>query len=226
MPRSELLKSKILLLEDDYTLSSIIEEFLSENEFDVTCVYDGNSAIDTGYESSFDLLLLDVKVPNQNGFEVLKKLRSKHRNTPAIFITSLDTLEDLSNAYNAGCDDYLRKPFELKELELRIHALLKRNSSYTEIDVKEGTTFDPRSGRLICDGEEIILSRKEAKILKTLLRQPENLISSAELIEAAWDYNEEASEESLRTHIKNLRKILGKETIINIRGQGYQIAQS
>lgn len=226
MSRSELFKWKVLLLEDDYTLSSILEEFLSEKGFDVICVYDGDSAIDTGYESTFDLLLLDVKVPNQNGFKVLKTLRDKYRNTPAIFITSLNSLEDLSNAYDAGCDDYLRKPFELKELELRIHALLRRNSAYSEIGVKEGITFDPRSGRIFCNGEETILSRKEAKILKALLKQPDNLISSAELIESVWDYNEEASEESLRTHIKNLRKILGKETIINIRGQGYQIAQS
>lgn len=226
MPRSELLQWKILLLEDDYTLSSIIEEFLSEKGFNVTCVYDGESAIDAGYETSYDLLLLDVKVPHQNGFEVLKKLRNNHRNTPAMFITSLNSIEDLSLAYDAGCDDYLKKPFELKELEFRIRALLKRSAPYSEVTVKEGITFDSRSGRLNCHGEETILARKEAKILKVLLSNPDTLVSSAELIGSVWEFNEEASEETLRTHIKNLRKLLGKETIINIRGQGYQIAQS
>jgi len=217
---------RILLLEDDFTLSSIIEEYLSDQGYSVTCAYDGESALDMGYEIAFDLFLFDVKVPLLNGFDVLRELR-KERKAPAIFITSLNTIDDLSNAYDAGCDDYLKKPFELKELELRMRALIKRSSPLgedTPIAISETIVFDPKLGRLTNDEDEITLPRKEAKILKILLCNPDSIVSSKVLIESAWDFDEEASEESLRTHIKNLRKHLGKERIINIRGQGYQIA--
>lgn len=220
---------RILFLEDDPTLSDIIEEFLSDEGYDVTCVYDGDAALDAGYEKPFDLFLFDVKVPYQNGFDVLRILREANKLAPAIFMTSLGGIEDLSTAYDAGCDDYLKKPFELKELELRIKALIKRSgalSSQEAIPVTEGIVFDPKNGRLIQNGLEIVLARKEAKILKILLSHPEDIISSQILLESAWDFQEEATEESLRTHIKNLRKHLGKETILNIRGQGYCIART
>jgi len=218
---------RILLLEDDFTLSSIIEEYLSDQGYSVTCAYDGESALDLGYEIAFDLFLFDVKVPLLNGFDVLRELRDKERKAPAIFITSLNTIDDLSCAYDAGCDDYLKKPFELKELELRIRALIKRSSILgedTPIAISETIVFDPKLGRLTNDEDEITLPRKEAKILKILLCHPGSIVSSKVLIESAWDFDEDGSEESLRTHIKNLRKHLGKERIINIRGQGYQIA--
>lgn len=218
---------QILLLEDDFTLSSIIEEYLSDRGYTITCVYNGESALDKGYEIAFDLFLFDVKVPLVNGFDVLRELRRNNKNAPAIFITSLSSIDDLSSAYDAGCDDYLKKPFELKELELRIRALIKRSSPLCEetpIAITDTIIFDPKQGRLSNGEEEIILPRKEAKILKILLSYPDSIVSSQTLIESAWDYDEEASEESLRTHIKNLRKHLGKEVIVNIRGQGYQIA--
>jgi two-component system, OmpR family, response regulator len=220
---------RILLLEDDFTLSTIIEEFLTENGYEVVCAYDGEKAINLGYEKSFDFFLLDVKVPFCNGFDVLRELRQNHKDSPAIFITSLRGIDDLSSAYDAGCDDYLKKPFELKELELRIKALNKRSiliKSDMPINITEHISFDSRSGRLNISGTEIVLPRKEAKILKILLSYPNELVSTQTLIESAWDFEKEPTEENLRTQIKNLRKYLGKETIQNIRGQGYQIAQS
>jgi OmpR-family two-component system manganese-sensing response regulator len=220
---------RILLLEDDFTLSSIIEEFLSAQGYEVTAVYDGEAAIDAGYEKGFDLFLLDVKVPYCNGFDVLRELRNSNRLSPAMFITSLGSIDDLSQAYDAGCDDYLKKPFELKELELRVKALIKRSapvSADRPIIVREGVVFYPSDSRLVTPETDSVLPRKEAKILKQLLSNPERLFSARELIESAWDYEEDASEENLRTHIKNLRKQLGKEAIVNIRGQGYRIALS
>ncbi|MDD5717095.1 MAG: response regulator transcription factor [Sulfuricurvum sp.] len=220
---------RILLLEDDFTLSTIIEEYLSEQGYSLTCAYDGESALDKGYEIAFDLFLFDVKVPLVNGFDVLRELRRNNKKAPAIFITSLNSIDDLSCAYDAGCDDYLKKPFELKELELRIRALIKRTSVLNtdeSIPVTSTISFDPKSGRLHDRDNTVILPRKEAKILKVLLSNPGMIVSSQDLIESAWGYEEEASEESLRTHIKNLRKHLGKATIVNIRGQGYQIVFS
>jgi DNA-binding response OmpR family regulator len=220
---------RILFLEDDPTLSDIIDEYLSERGYDVTCVYDGETALYTGYEKAFDLFLFDVKVPYHNGFDVLRMLRDANKQTPAIFMTSLGSIEDLSTAYDAGCDDYLKKPFELKELELRIKALIKRSGALNTqelVPITDEIFFDPKHARLIQNDQEIVLARKEAKILKILLSHPDNIISSQTLIESAWDFQDEATEESLRTHIKNLRKLLGKETILNIRGQGYCIART
>ena len=217
---------RILLLEDDFTLSTIIEEYLSDLGYAITCVYDGEQALNLGYETSFDLFLFDVKVPHLNGFEVLRELRRRNKTAPAIFLTSLGSMDDLSSAYDSGCDDYLKKPFELKELELRIRALLKRSFSLLSgslITITEEIRFDPHQDRLFQGNREVPLPRKEARLLKTLLAHAGSVVRSDTLIESAWDYNEEASEESLRTHIKNLRKHLGKERILNIRAQGYQI---
>lgn len=229
MPKTTLpLAARILFLEDDPTLSDIIDEYLREQGYEVTCVYDAEAALEEGYEKSFDLYLLDVKVPLGNGFDVLRTLREGGRQTPAIFITSLGSIEDLSCAYDAGCDDYLKKPFELRELGFRIKALIKRSHVLNPdelIRVGSEFVFDPKRGRLMHDGQETLLSLKEAKLLKLLLSRPDEIISTHTLLESAWDYQEGATEESLRTHIKNLRKILGKETIVNIRGQGYQIAR-
>lgn len=220
---------RILFLEDDPTLSDIIDEYLTEQGYALTCVYDGETALDTGYEKSFDLFLFDVKVPYHNGFDVLRILREANKQAPAIFMTSLGGIEDLSMAYDAGCDDYLKKPFELKELELRIKALVKRSCGVSlnePVAITDEIFFDLMHGRLLHDGHEIFLARKEAKILKILLSKPNEIISSQMLLESAWDFQDEATEESLRTHIKNLRKHLGKEVILNIRGQGYCIART
>lgn len=220
---------RILLLEDDFTLSSIVEEFLIDQGYDVVCAYDGEKAIDLGYERSFDLFLLDVKVPFASGFDVLRQLREHNKTAPAMFMTSLNSLDDLSRAYDAGCDDYLKKPFELQELALRIMALLRRSSaaeSDSLIRIAEEVTFDPRTGILRTQGAQHVLARKESRLLKALLNRPETIHSSQELLEAAWDFDEEAGEETLRTHIKNLRKLLGKERIVNVRAQGYRLVLS
>lgn len=227
MPKNDAMR--ILLLEDDYTLSSIVEEFLTGLGYDVQCAYDGNSAVDMAYEKRFDLYLLDVKVPYTNGFDVLRQIRQHNTTSPAVFITSLHGIEDLSSAYAAGCDDYMRKPFELKELALRISVLLKRSSislSEQPIRIREGVMFHPKTSELEFPGSIVSLSPKEALLLEQFLTRPNDILSSTTLIEAAWDFDEEASEQSLRTHIKNLRKHLGKETLVNIRGRGYRIALS
>ena len=111
---------KILLLEDDLILNEIIQEHLIEKEHSVLSVFTGNDAQDVIYSKTFDILLLDVNVPNINGFELLNQLRKNGIKTPAIFITSANMLEDIEKGFESGCDDYIKKPFELKELDLRI----------------------------------------------------------------------------------------------------------
>ena len=111
---------KILLLEDDVILNEIIEEFLLSLNYEVITAFDGNIAEELIYEESFDLLLFDVNIPNITGFELLKNIRQNNINIPIIFITSRHTADDVKIGFNSGCDDYIKKPFELSELQLRI----------------------------------------------------------------------------------------------------------
>ena len=174
----------------------------------------------------FDIFLLDVKVPLMNGFDLLSKLRREGNETPAIFLTSLNGIEDLSRAFEAGCDDYLKKPFELKELLLRVKSISKRvfyHKADEKISIGNGVYFDLDSNRIQRDGETIHLSKKESLILKLLLRHRGKIVTPQMIFENAWDYEDEPSEMSLRTYIKNIRKTIGKELIENTRGQGYML---
>lgn len=225
MPQSGM-KLRILLMEDDPLISEIVCEYLEENGYEVITVYDGNDALDKAYESHFDAFLFDVKVPYKNGFDVLKELRNANQDTPAIFLTSLSSVNDLSDGYDAGCDDYIKKPFELKELGIRLKKLIQRSLSLNSSDaiiINSQCSFEPISGKLIGKDGEFFLTKKESKILKSLLAHRGKMLTHEQIINAAWDFNEEASEENLRTHIKKLRKILGKEMILNIRKQGYML---
>jgi OmpR-family two-component system manganese-sensing response regulator len=220
------MNAKVLLMEDDAQLSEIIKEYLEENGYDVKLATDGEEAFDMAYEEKFDIFLLDVKVPLMNGFDLLSKLRREGNETPAIFLTSLNGIEDLSRAFEAGCDDYLKKPFELKELLLRVKSISKRvfyHKADEKISIGNGVYFDLDSNRIQRDGETIHLSKKESLILKLLLRHRGKIVSPQMIFENAWDYEDEPSEMSLRTYIKNIRKTIGKELIENTRGQGYML---
>ncbi len=219
-------KSKILLLEDDINLSETIEEYLEDEGYEVVCAYDGISAEDIIYEKKFDILLFDVNVPGINGFELLKKVRDNGDETPAIFITSLNSTDDLSSGYESGCDDYIRKPFELKELLLRIKTILKRgffHKNENVIKIDDGIFYDIDANELVKDGMAVKLNNKEDKLLKLLLKHRGQIVSHDLIFDSVWEYEEEPSDNALRTYIKNLRKIIGKESIGSIKKLGYKL---
>ena len=216
--------TQILLVEDDETLSELISEYLSEQGYDVTVRADAKAALDTAYERNFDILILDVKLPKGDGFSLLRELRRLGDDTPAIFTTSLNALQDLEIGYKSGCDDYLKKPYELKELLLRIQILLKRKFSHVNdefIELNGGYKFYPSSKTLQQNGQIVNLSNKESELLALFLENKNALLSKEAIFEKIWNYGEEPSELSLRVYVKNLRRILGKDAIINRRGDGY-----
>ena len=221
------MKTKILLLEDDLNLSDTVCDYLEEKGFDVICVYDGEEALSSIYENRFDLLLLDVNVPIKNGFQVLKEIRKDGNNTPAIYITSLNSVDSLEQGYSSGCDDYIRKPFELKELLIRIQTILKREFSQKgeNINITDTITFNSISSELKDADKEIKLNLKELKLLKFFLQHPNELLVHDRIYDYVWDYDEEYSDNSLRTYIKNLRKILGKDKIVSLKKLGYRFNQ-
>nr|WP_314998785.1 response regulator transcription factor [uncultured Campylobacter sp.] len=216
--------TQILLVEDDETLSELISEYLSEQGYDVTVRTDAKAALDTAYERNFDILILDVKLPKGDGFSLLRELRRLGNDTPAIFTTSLNALQDLEIGYKSGCDDYLKKPYELKELLLRIQILLKRKFSHVNdefIELNDGYKFYPSSKTLRQNGQIVNLSNKESELLALFLENKNALLSKETIFEKIWNYGEEPSELSLRVYVKNLRRILGKDAIVNRRGDGY-----
>ena len=215
---------RILLVEDDETLLEMISEYLKENGYEVVSCTNAQDAADLAYEQTFDLLILDVKIPKGDGFSLLSSLRKLGVTTPSIFTTSLNTLNDLETGYASGCDDYLKKPYELKELLIRIQSLLKRNFSHTNsefIELGNGYKFYPQSKNLTKDDANVSISGKESELLTLFLQNKNKLLSKQTIFERVWGFDEEPSEQSLRVYIKNLRQILGKDSIINKRGDGY-----
>lgn len=219
------MKRKILLLEDDITLNETIVDYLEENDFEVVSIFDGEEAYEKAYESTFDLFLFDVNVPGLNGFELLKNIREQNIQTPAIFITSLNSMEDFEKGFENGCDDYIRKPFALKELLIRVESILKRgyfHKSDSKVNIIDDLYFDATSDILYQGDVEVKLNNKETKLLKLFMKNQNRTISHEEIFENVWEYDEESSDDSLRTYIKNLRKIVGKERILSVKKLGYR----
>ncbi len=218
-------KANILLLEDDANLNETIAEFLDDQGYSVTSVYDGLEAEDKLYESRFDLLLFDVNTPGINGFKLLKEARAKGENAPAIFITSLGSVDDLEKGFASGCDDYIRKPFALKELLIRIETLLARNFYHDKkefIKIDETTKYDISNNALLTNGKLVSMGNKESKLLKLFMQSIDEVLTHEQIYAHLWDFDEEPSDTALRTYIKNLRKNLGKEKIVSIKKQGYK----
>ena len=215
---------KILLLEDDTLLNEIIEECLSENGYIVDSFYDGESALNSAMQSHYDMLLLDVNVPEIDGFEILEYLKELKNTTPAIFITSLKDLKHLKRAFDLGAQDYLKKPFDLDELILRIEHHRGKTEELFTIGIYH---FYPQKASLISQiGDEISLKKKESAILEYLLKHRGYIVSTEELISNIWRGEREPSNATIRTYIKNLRKILGQNAIENIKSEGYRVAKA
>jgi DNA-binding response OmpR family regulator len=220
-------KKTILLLEDDHQLSETVKQFLLYHDYEVLCAYDALQAGELVYEKHIDLMLFDVKVPHQNGFDFLHDLRSRKIQTPAIFITSLNSVEDVTRGFDTGCDDYIRKPFALKELLVRIESLIRRRygTHDQKIDLGDGVYFDIKESLLLQDDKRISLKAKEAKLLTLFLKRPLELLTYETIFEALWEYGEEPSHGSLRTYIKTLRTIVGKQRIETVKHIGYRFVK-
>ncbi len=218
-------KAKILLLEDDANLNDTITEFLEDNNYMVESLYDGLEAQERLYEDKFDLLLLDVNTPGISGFELLKWAREEGQDAPAIFITSLNSIDDFEQGYKSGCDDYIRKPFALKEVLIRIETLLKRSFFHDKkefIKINENTKYNISQNELLIDEKIIILGKKESILLKIFMKHNDKVISHEYIYNHLWGFDEQPSDTSLRTYIKNIRKLIGKDRIISIKKQGYK----
>ncbi len=217
-------KQSILLLEDDLQLSDTVKQFLDYAGYKVYPAYDALQARDILYEHAIDLMLLDIKVPHQSGFDFLAEIRAEGDMTPAIFITSLNSVDDVTKGFDMGCDDYIRKPFALKELRARVEVLLKRNfgTHNSQVNLGDGYLFDIKGLFLSYQNKKVALKTKEAKLLALFLRNPNELLSYEKIFEVLWEYDETPSQGSLRAYINTLRHTLGKTKIETIKHMGYR----
>lgn len=214
---------RILLLEDEYSLRVSIEEFLTDLGYVVDGFMDGLDAYYAVYDKAYDLLILDVNVPSLSGFELLKKIRLDGKNEPVIFLTSLSGIDDVKEGYKQGCCDYIRKPFDLEELELRINQVLVRASGDESSLVNLGcdVAYDMKKAKLTVGNEEVLLRKTEQVMLEVLIKHKNTVVSTQMFQDEVWgDYVEPAT---IRVQLNNLKKKLPDSLIKNRRGLGYII---
>jgi DNA-binding response OmpR family regulator len=212
---------QILLLEDDPVLADILVDFLEEKHT-VTHTYSMQEALHLTVEQKFDLYIFDINLPDGNGISLLKELRGFNDETPVIFITAFHDTGHLKAAFESGGNDFIKKPFDLEELSQRIENIKRHYGLDSQIKLTETLLFNPQTHALTDQDVSRRLSSKESACLHYLYKNRHRVVSSDELLQNLWAYDEMPSEEAVRTLIKQLRRQIGKERIINIRGEGYR----
>lgn len=216
---------KILLLEDDYLYKVSIKEFLQELDFIVDDFENGDDALDAVFTNSYDLLLLDIRVPGMDGFSLVETVRKEGLNTPIIILTSLTDITNLSRGYDLGCNDYIRKPFDLIELKFRIEQLIKNSCFKTlddNIEIPPNYKFDVKKNILYKEKEQIDLSFKESELVSYLVQNRGFFVSIETLHERIWE-NKDISYSDIRMCIKRIREKTCKDFIKTKRFVGYKI---
>jgi two-component system, OmpR family, response regulator len=214
---------KILVLEDDSMLNEIIVEHLEFKGHQVCLATDGLQAEDLALNGRFDMWIFDINVPKLDGFELLKGLRAINSVTPAIYISALNQSDSVMKGFDCGADDYLKKPFDLVELDARIGYIQKRlGLDQSIITLSSNTTLNVDSRTLVVGSSEHKLSFKEVILLQFFVAHKNVVHSHEALSDVVWQDEEIPTDNALRTYIKKLRQVLGKDAIKTIHGQGYQ----
>lgn len=220
--------AKVLLVEDDEELSEVLKHTLANRGFTVQAARDGNEAMDLLRVNKYDVIVLDWMMPGLSGIDVCRRLRAGGNRTPILMLTARTADDDTEKGLDAGADDYLTKPFENKILAARLRALLRRPPVCLEPVMSIGDLkWDPSTGRASRGGEEIHLRPMVAKLLDFLLRHPGQFFTAEALLERVWHDDSTAALETVRAHIKLLRKsvdIPGNQSLIETeRHRGYRL---
>ena len=207
--------NQLLLVEDDQRIAALIKQGLEEQGFEVTAAYDGLMGKKLAVNRSYDIIITDIILPNLNGIDLCKEIRRVKPDVPIIMLTALGTTDDKVEGFDAGADDYLVKPFELRELLVRIRALLKRSASnnqvqgfilrYADIEMNMHTKIVKRNNK------EIELTPKELKLLEYMMQNPERVLSRTEIAEKVWDTSFDTGTNFIDVYINYLRKKIDKD---------------
>ncbi len=217
---------KILVIEDEKKVANFLQKGLKEEQFVVDVAYDGLDGEDLATTNDYDLILLDIMLPGKDGIEILKTLRQRQINIPVIMLTAKEMVEDKVEGFNAGCDDYISKPFSFEELLVRIRAVLRRGSgALSNVLTFADLTLDLISHKVIRDGREIELTAKEYTLLEYLVRNPNRVLTRTMIAEHVWDYNYDSFTNVIDVYINYLRNKVDRgfatKLIHTVRGVGY-----
>jgi DNA-binding response OmpR family regulator len=214
---------KILLLEDEVMLNESICEYLEANNHVVDSYFDGMLAYEALQTHAYDLCVLDINVPNIDGLSLLERLHAMKIHTPTIYISALVEIEDISRAYNLGCYDYLKKPFHLKELALKIDRM-KISSEVPRVHLRlsKNYSYDQEHSTLLFNSYPQILSKRQSQIIDLLARNRGRVVDFEQFRIYVWDEGI-VDNATIRAEINRLKKYLQEDIIQNVRGMGYMI---
>ncbi|BBG65061.1 two-component system response regulator DccR [Hydrogenimonas sp.] len=216
--------NSILLLEDDLLLAETIEDYLSEYNFEIEICRSSAEVLKRCYEQNFDLYLFDINVPGIDGLDLLKLLRESEDETPAIFITSHKEVSALERGFAYGCQDYIKKPFDLDEMRIRIDAAIahSRKSGENIVKFSPNTWFDLDSRAFYERNVPLKVPIKVIYLMELFLENPNQIVTREMIVQKLWSPMESPSFGSIRVYITKLKKIIGKDRIVNMKGLGYR----
>lgn len=221
----------LLLVEDDPKTSEYLRRGLIEAGYAVDQAFDGQEALSWTATTGFDLIILDIMLPKQDGFTVCRKLREQRNITPILMLTARDSVDDRVNGLDAGADDYLVKPFSIKELEARVRALLRRTSQLGPISILTiaDLSLDTKTRKVTRNGATISLTSKETAILECLMREPDNVLSREQIASHVWGFDAPTESNVVDVYIRNLRRKIDDSSscrlIQTVKGLGYRISE-
>jgi len=221
---------RILVVEDEHKIASYIKRGLEEENYAVDLVYNGRDAMDWSEATSYDFIVLDILLPGMDGISVCRGLRKQGFQTPILMLTARDSIDDRVAGLDAGADDYLIKPFSMKELLARLRALRRRSTDVLKSSVLQvaDLTLDLRSHRVQRGQKTVELTAKEYAVLECLMREKECVLSRTVIAEHIWNYDTFNQSNVIDVYIRNLRRKIDdpyeKKLIHTIRGAGYSIS--
>jgi two-component system, OmpR family, response regulator len=218
----------ILLVDDDTELTSLLTEFLRREGFTIASEHEGNRGLARASDPTLDLVVLDVMLPGIDGFETCRKMRLGGIWAPVLMLTARGALEDRVAGLDGGADDYLTKPFSFAELMARLRALARRGNSERPTLLEVGDLrLDPATRQVWRGETEIELSAKEFGLLETFMRHPGSVLTRAQLLEQAWEYDFEHRSNVIEVYIRYLRRKIdvpfGVSSLETVRGAGYRL---
>ncbi len=215
---------RILIAEDEAGMASFLEKGLASRGYAVKVVADGSGATAIASDEDFDLLILDLGLPDVDGLSVLRELRRRGEKMPVLILTARDDLTDKIEGLDAGAGDYVTKPFKLDELLARVRVQLREGSSAEQTVLEAGgVTLDVRTRKAMIDGEAVDLTAREFTMLETFMAHPGQVLSREQLLAQVWGYDYDPGSNVVEVYIRYLRRKLGDELIETVRGMGYRL---
>ncbi len=218
---------RILLVEDEHKIAGSIKKGLMQEHFAVDVAYEGDHGLDLALTEDYDAIILDRLLPNLDGVEICKKVRSANIHTPILMLTAKGEISDRVEGLNSGADDYLVKPFAFEELLARIRALVRRPKDINNTTLKvENLSLDTISYEVKRSGRAINLSSKEFALLEYLMRNGNKIVTKEQIITHVWDYDADILPNNVEVYIGYLRNKIGKPELIHtVRGFGYKLGE-